>query len=404
MLEGQDIICIAPNPWDDIWRRRHQLMSRFARGNRVLYVEPARFILFALLNRKGLVSLLKGRFYSRQEGDNLFILSQYLMLPFEQTGLRRGSSVIKRINDWFCIAMLKGTLRRLKFKKPILWVYYTSRSGDFVGKCGEKLVICDVFDRYAAFPYNRNDPWLKQFIDREDANLIERADVVFASSELLHTHCQGFSENVHLVSNGADTVLADSVPVSPADTANIPHPVLGYVGGIFDKLDFDLLRHLAEEHPKWSILMVGPTGAASEEDEKRISSLREKGNVFFVGSKHRKELPGYYETIDVALMPYELTEHTDHIFPLKMFEYMAFRKPIVSTDIPAARQFPGIISIAHSREQFAETVSQLLGDDNGSRIQQGVAIAQQNSWDQKVKDISQVIRDCLHERGISLSP
>ena len=109
MLEGENIICIAPNPWDDIWRRRHQLMTRFARGNRVLYVEPARFILFALFSRKGLARLLKGSFYRRQEGNSLFILSQYLILPFEETSLRRGIGVIKSINDWFCIRILQRT-------------------------------------------------------------------------------------------------------------------------------------------------------------------------------------------------------------------------------------------------------------------------------------------------------
>ena len=114
-------------------------------------------------------------------------------------------------------------------------------------------------------------------------------------------------------------------------------------------------------------------------------------NGYFLGPKPRDELPTYYAEIDVALMPYKLTEHTEHISPLKMFEYMAFRKPVVSTDIPAAREFADVISIANDRGQFADCITKLLSDDNSWRIQRGIEIAQHNSWDTKVEEISQVI-------------
>ncbi|MGB9879518.1 MAG: hypothetical protein ACPLRM_02030, partial [Anaerolineae bacterium] len=40
MIEGHDILCFAPGPWDDIWRNRHQIMTRLARANKILYIEP----------------------------------------------------------------------------------------------------------------------------------------------------------------------------------------------------------------------------------------------------------------------------------------------------------------------------------------------------------------------------
>ena len=237
-------------------------------------------------------------------------------------------------------------------------------------------------------------------IDREDSSLIKQADVVFASSEPLYRYCLEFSQKVHLVLNGTDTSLLDVAPTAPEDTADILPPVLGYMGAIFEKLDFELLNYVAEERPDWTILMIGPSSSSSEGDSRRISALRGKKNVIFLGLKPREELPGYYEAIDVALMPYNLDEHTDHIFPLKMFEYMAFKKPIVSTDIPAARQFSDIISIASTREQFVDSIGTLLRCDNSQRLQQGFEIARQNSWGHRVEEISQVINASLYSEAV----
>ncbi|MFH1559943.1 MAG: glycosyltransferase [Chloroflexota bacterium] len=401
MLENQDIVCIAPNPWDQTWMRRQQLMSRFAVGNRVLYVEPANLLLSALLSRKGLARLLNGALFLHRDRKHPFILSQYRLLPFEETSLHKGVDLVKKINDWFCVTMLQRALKRLDFNRPILWLYYTPRREGFIGKCHEKLVVCDVFDRYSAYPYNASDPWLKDLTDREDANLIGKADIVFASSEPLFSYCREFNQRVYLVLNGTDTSLLNQTPTAPEDMAHIQHPVLGYVGAIFDKLDFEILSHTAEKHPEWTILMIGPSNTTSDEAGKLLSTLRGKKNVLFLGSKLQAQLPGYYEAIDVALMPYKLDEHTDHIFPLKMFEYMAFRKPIVSTDIPAARQFADVISIAHTREQFIDSVSMSLSNDNSQRTQWGFEIAQQNSWDKRVEELSQVIQARLYDKTIA---
>ena len=397
MLEGEDIICIASNPWDDIWRRRQQLMSRFAKGNRVLYVEPPLSLLSALFKRESWASLKNGEFFNRSNENEPYILRQYTLLPLETSSLRLGIGLIKKINDWFSLRVLKRTLKRLNFEQPILWVYYTRGSESFIGNCGEKLVVCDVYDRYSAYPYFVDHLWWKEYTDRLDAALITRADIVFACSAPLYDYCQRFNPNVQLVRNGTEIPTMDNLSEIPDDTVNIKHPVLGYVGAIQDKLDLQLLNSLLEKHPEWSLLMVGPLGVYSTEDKHQISLLRERSNVLFVGLKTREELPGYFDTIDVALMPYKLTEHTEHIFPLKMFEYMAYRKPMVCTDIPAAREYSEVVAITHDDEQFSEFVSEFVTGANQLRVQQGFEIAQLNSWDSRVEAMSQIIQARLDD-------
>ncbi len=48
MIEGQSILCFAPGPWDDLWRNRHQIMTRLARRNKILWVEPRTYLRLVL--------------------------------------------------------------------------------------------------------------------------------------------------------------------------------------------------------------------------------------------------------------------------------------------------------------------------------------------------------------------
>ena len=54
-LEGETIVYFGPEPWEGMWRNRHQLMSRLAANNRVIYVEPAHNIRPALRRLFGAV-------------------------------------------------------------------------------------------------------------------------------------------------------------------------------------------------------------------------------------------------------------------------------------------------------------------------------------------------------------
>src|SRR5262249_8820380 len=115
----------------------------------------------------------------------------------------------------------------------------------------------------------------------------------------------------------------------PAEIAGLPRPILGYYGVIDERLDYALLREVAERRPGWSIVMVGPRSIKVER-----SALPRLPNLHYTGQQPYRRLPGFLKGLDVCLMPFAMNAATRSISPTKTLEYMAAHKPIISTPVP----------------------------------------------------------------------
>ena len=393
MLHNEDILCIAPNPWDDIWRRRHHLMTRLARDNRVLWVEPPRLFLSWPVGRAGGPAR---RRLLRPVCSGLLVHQPWTPVPFAESALRKGIGIIHRLNVLCSVLQVKLAIQRLGMTAPVLWLYYTEISEALMGRCSQKLTVCDVFDKYSAFSHH--DAWGARRVEKQEEQLLRKVDLVFTVSEQLSAYCRQFNENVFLVPNGVDTTLwgtrPDDAPRPPR--LNLSHPVLGYVGSIYDKIDLALLLDVSRAYPKASLLLIGPVKLLRPENRQLLSQLERRPNVSFVGSQLYADLAGYYEMIDFALLPYAPTEQVKYAeFPAKLFEYMAARKPIVAMDTFRAQDFGGVVDVAHTKEQFVECIGHLMGGDHTARVERGYQIASQNSWDVRVQQIGRIVEEHL---------
>jgi glycosyltransferase involved in cell wall biosynthesis len=95
----------------------------------------------------------------------------------------------------------------------------------------------------------------------------------------------------------------------------------------------------------------------------------------------------------VCLLPYKVNERTRNISSLKLYEYLACGKPVVATDIPAAREAQDCVRIA-DRDDFVVVVEKALLDDEltaGRRRR----LAAANTWDDRVERISAIIAQLL---------
>jgi glycosyltransferase involved in cell wall biosynthesis len=151
---------------------------------------------------------------------------------------------------------------------------------------------------------------------------------------------------------------------------------------------------LAAHHPDWSIVLIGPD-MLKEHYPKAGLDLP---NVYFLGSKPIAQLPAYMKAIDVGLLPYSLTKNVLATYPLKLHEYLSAGKPVVSVDMPELVPFREVVSIARSYANFVACVERELLSNSPEKIKRRVEVARQNTWDDRVEEMSQQISRYLNAR------
>src|SRR5207253_9623223 len=119
------------------------------------------------------------------------------------------------------------------------------------------------------------------------------------------------------------------VPNDPvlARLLNSGRPLAGYFGALASWFDYALLDEVARRRPDWNFLLIGPNYDGSLDDQ----ALLRRANVHWVGRQPYELLPGYLRAMDCALIPFLLNDITMATSPLKLYEYLAAGKPVITT-------------------------------------------------------------------------
>jgi glycosyltransferase involved in cell wall biosynthesis len=365
-------------------------MSVLARENEVLYIEPRPYL------RPTVKGLISGELSWRGLGtprvahmrDGLHVFHPPLYAPLSgREPLRTGFDLLRR-------ASVRRAMRRLRMTVPIVWLFRPDMA-DVAGRYGERLLIYHIVDDYLG--YADYDVERAEEIRRREQALIARADLVLVTSRALLDSKGGINPNTHWVPNAVDYERFSKAVEEgrePEQVADLCRPRVGYVGAINEKIDIALLSDLAQALPQAAIILVGPVRSNSEAMERNIKTLRERSNVHFVGRVPVEEVPCFMNACDVGLLPYRRNAWTQHIHPLKLYEYLACGLPIVSTDIPAAHEEEGFVCIA-SPAGFAAAVSEALSNDSEDLRARRRQRAAQNTWIDRVERISTLIERTL---------
>lgn len=393
LLRGETFVVIATRMWDALWRDSQQVMSRIARHNRVLYVEPGHnpdmphgreFV----RNLPHFIALRH-----RRVGPNLIVVSSPSTLPLARgllprAALRATVPVVVSINALALTRHVRRVMRRLHVEAPILWLY-EPRHLQLVGAIGEKLVCYYNYDEYADFVHNVR---IRDVLQRYDDELTRRAHVVFASSRAQVRRREAINPHTYFSPNGVDfelfsRALDPALPL-PTDVAGLRRPIIGFAGWLAYHIDVELLRGVAAAYPGCSLVLVGPdelpeTGA--------VRRLRAMPNVHFLGRKEPAELPSYLKSFDVALMPYAVVGHIRSAYPIKLHEYLAAGRAAVAVALPELEPFQHVVRLAATRETFIHQVGEALHDSGPEAVAGRAAVARENTWDRRVAAILQTI-------------
>lgn len=215
---------------------------------------------------------------------------------------------------------------------------------------------------------------------------IQNYDLTIATSKEL---CRNLTElthkYIHYFPNGGDIQLfkkaIDEVFSKPIELQKIHTPIIGYTGAVCQRVDYELLVEIAEKHQDKTIVIVGP-----RQDKLHTSiNLDAISNIIFVGSRKIDELPYYLQYFDCAIIPFKCNGFTKSIYPLKINEYLASGRSVVTTNFSEDIQgFASSILIANNHNEFLQYINDAIVLNSNDLKYKRLEAAATNSWENRV--------------------
>jgi glycosyltransferase involved in cell wall biosynthesis len=372
-ISGRDIICFSTHYWDERWFRKQEFMSRFSRANRVLFVEPS----FSMARAPE--EFLSGIASNRHLRPRLERRDERLHLLKPPRGLPKWSDprVERRNYRWYG-RVVQRAAEQLGFDDAILWVYRPAFAHALDEISHEQLVF-DLVDDLAA--YGGDDHPLAAHVEELVTTLVKRADLLVVTAKTLEQRYGPMARSVVQVPNGFDGALFSEQPaLAPPQLEGIPRPILGFIGTLFPFLDFELMEHVARAHADKSMVLVGPVEASAEASVARLTALP---NVFHLGRQPQASMPAFISSFDVCLNPFRRSRVADSVNPLKVYEYLAAGKPVVSGPMKALQMEDAgrLVVFAEGPDEFSDAIDRSLADRAGSTAAERRDAALDYSWE-----------------------
>jgi glycosyltransferase involved in cell wall biosynthesis len=357
-----------------VWTRQNHFARRFAAaGAEVLYVENPT-ALRARLDQEGLGGLLRP-----QDGREVEPRLRVLRLPMQIPGSRQSGSI--------------GALNGLRFARAIRRTLHEQGWDDYIAWCRvpasyhalrhlqPRAVVYDVTDDYELYARSEREKALTRGLERK---LLARADRVFTTTATLRDKMAPFNPDVRVIPNGVDAAFFETPEREDDPLPAVPRPRIGFVGLVARWMDFELLRKLAARWPG-QVVVVGPVQREVEAELQSIAGLVHVPKVAHL------EVPRYLRAFDVCIMPHETSELRHRADPLKVVEYLAAGKPIVSVALRSLEPLAALVDLAADHDGFLALVEQRLRQPRPELREERRRVAAARSWDGLYGQVSQAL-------------
>ncbi len=254
---------------------------------------------------------------------------------------------------------------------PILWLSLPT-AVDMIGKLNESRVVY-----YCGDDFNALNGVDHHIVKERENELVRKADLILAASDALRERFP--EEKTHTLPHGVDFNLFSTPTERALDLPNDGRPIAGFYGSLSTWLDQELLLETMKILPEWHFVFIGTADVD-------ISLISSQHNAHILGPKPHHELPRYSQHWNASLLPFKDNAQIRACNPLKLVEYLAAGKPVISTPFPAIQPFRGLVPAAPNAVAMAEALLSTLSIRELPKLpdilQDSVA---SNTWEQRAK-------------------
>jgi glycosyltransferase involved in cell wall biosynthesis len=351
-------------------------MARFAaRGWRVVYVEQ-----LGIRNPRPrhVLRALKARRSSAGGGKTapFEVVSPKLLPPRRVPG-------VDAVNRGWLDRQLVGHVQDPH--EAVLWIRFpTPELVQVVRSHPWRAVVYEVVDDHAVGPGMTSR--LRLAFNDAEAEIIASSDLVFAWSEPIRERLAGRHPNVRLATAAVDVDALEAVAgVEGAERTAVFTGELGF------RFDEQLAAAVAERLPDWTFLLAGPASPEAE------AALAGRANAILSGRFRHEELPGLLGLGRVCVVPYKVNPFNDNLVPVKLVEYLAAGRPVVSTPMKGAEGFADAVAFAAGADAFAEAVRAAERDDSPEARRGRVDYVRPYTWERRIDEMESAIEAVVRD-------
>lgn len=348
---GRDVVVFPAIPWGYRRQRIHHIAARFAgAGHRVFYLgEPGPL----------------GSPYEARLEDG--ILQADLRCPSRL-------DIYKGEISGPALAALASSFESLekdaRISSPLLYAAFPTWQPLAEKLAARGALVYDCADDVSGFPN------VSARRIGEERRLVGSADLVVCSSRRLYEQKSPRAKKCALVPNGCDY---GHFAGGRGGVLRAPGPVVGYFGAVAEWFDAGLVEYAARARPAYTFVLIGDTYGAD------VRRLMGAGNVRVLGERPYEELPEYLRDFDACMIPFKAGHRLARAAsPIKLYEYMAGAKPVVSARLP---ELEGLGCLLYDgADDFVEKLDAALaaGPEERERL---AAFARANTWDLRFEEL-----------------
>lgn len=356
----------------------HHYARLFSKENDVLWISlPWNIFLYFKYGKQGerYRQWNRGKIY---EKDGIKIWCPFTFVPYRDNLPFKSIKNIKRTLK-YTFPNLKRRLTESGYDScDVLWITDP-----------RMMYLCDII-QYKKLVYRCVDD-LSHFkgipanIQEAEKQLIQKADIVFATAETLKTRIEGYGKTVYSLQNAVDYNFFHSYNILEK-SCRIDHleNIILYVGTIGEWFDCEFVKYCATKRQEYQFVIIGP-------QRTDISILTGISNIHILGSVAYKDVPMYMKKSNIGIIPFKFNQLVDAVNPLKLYEYFACGLPVVATAAYELRKMNSPACLYNSYDEAISFFDDLLeGKYKADEINK---FAKNNSWESRYQYIMRLLNE-----------
>lgn len=325
-----------------------------------------------------------------KKGHNLIIFHSFGLLPFGRTFI-----FINFINHFFSFILLKILLRKDIHKFKI--ITFTTELTFLLYFLRDTPIFYYIQDNYFA------SPWWNNILAKIQVFILEKILLHFVYkilivSKPLKYKIRSFSNSFYFPppANTKQLLVNKLKRANKSffDLMSIRHPIAGLIGTFAEwKINMDLLNEIINKYSAVTFVFLGLMSIKNSYIKRNLLS---KTNVKYLGCKSIKDLPIYISQFDICIMPYNVNNYGNYAYPVKIMEYLAMGKPVVSTALPSIKYLSdkGLIYWAKNNKEFIEYIRFAIQEKKRkSLIERRMEEAKRNDWSIRIKEFIKIVEE-----------